>query len=114
MNERLRPLVVLLALLGPGMAWAEKPAAARGGSSLPDSVRRVERQAGGEAIHVESMQRDGHDVVRIKVLTPNGRVRVVQEDPQAPAPRAGSRQDARDRTDRNDGGKPGDEGSEPT
>jgi hypothetical protein len=112
MNERLRPLVVLLALLGSGVAWADKPAP-RGNSGLPDSVRRVEQQAGGEAIHVESMQRDGHDEVRIKVLTSDGRVRVVRVDPQAPPPRRGSRQDARDRTDHDDGGKPGDEGSEP-
>lgn len=55
----------------------------RGDSSdLPNSVRRVEQQTGGEVLRAEPMQRDGHEVYRIKVLTSDGRVRVMQDDPQ--------------------------------
>jgi len=48
---------------------------------LPDSVRRVERETGGEVLRAEPMQRDGHEVYRFKVLTTDGRVRVMQDDP---------------------------------
>lgn len=58
---------------------------ARGqGQGLPDSVRRVERQTGGEVLRAEPMQRDGREVYRLKVLTADGRVRVVQDDPERP------------------------------
>lgn len=50
-------------------------------STLPESVRRVERQTGGEVLRAEPMQRDGREVYRLKVLTADGRVRVVQDDP---------------------------------
>jgi hypothetical protein len=50
---------------------------------LPDSVRRVERQTGGEVLRAEPMQRDGREVYRFKVLTADGRVRVMQDDPDA-------------------------------
>ncbi|MFT3807171.1 PepSY domain-containing protein [Arenimonas sp.] len=53
-----------------------------GQSDLPNSVRRVEQQTGGEVLRAEPMQRDGHEVYRIKVLTSDGRVRVMQDDPQ--------------------------------
>lgn len=51
-------------------------------SSLTDSVRRVERQTGGEVLSAEPMQRDGRQVNRVKVLTNDGRVRVMQVDTQ--------------------------------
>ena len=35
---------------------------------------RAERQTGGEVLRAESMQRDGREVYRLKVLTPDGRV----------------------------------------
>ena len=75
-------------------------------SSLTDSVRRVERQTGGEVLSAEPMQRDGRQVNRVKVLTNDGRVRVMQVDPRQdrnkkppPAPRS---QNATDK----DGGDP--------
>ena len=49
-----------------------------------DTVRRVERETGGEVLRAEPMQREGREVYRLKVLTPEGRVRVVQDDPNAP------------------------------
>jgi hypothetical protein len=75
------------------------PAAKDSRSSLPESVRRVERQTGGEVLRAEPMQRDGREVYRLKVLTSDGRVRVMQEDPSDPP-----KQD-RSRDRRNDQGK---------
>ena len=66
-------------------------------SALPDSVRRVERTTGGEVLRAEPMQRDGREVYRIKVLTADGRVRVMQEDPRERPPE----QHGRDRKGKN-------------
>lgn len=85
-------------LFGAGAAWAQSPpsdpptqapqAREKGSrATLPESVRRVERQTGGEVLRAEPMQRDGREVYRLKVLTADGRVRVVQEDPSDPASR---------------------------
>ena len=85
---------VLLALLlaGSAGALARQSAAAaappekehRGQhEDLPESVRRVERETGGEVLRAEPMQRDGREVYRFKVLTADGRVRVMQDDPDA-------------------------------
>jgi hypothetical protein len=67
---------------------------AQGKSNLPESVRRVERQTGGEVLRAEPMQRDGREVYRVKVLTSDGRVRVIQDDPQSQG-----RSDRQDRSD---------------
>ena len=89
-------LFVAAILVGTGSVWAQSPptdptsdqpaqAPAKGNrGSLPDSVRRVERQTGGEVLRAEPMQRDGREVYRLKVLTADGRVRVVQDDPSNP------------------------------
>ncbi|MBS3895477.1 hypothetical protein [Silanimonas sp.] len=58
------------------------PVAPRERSELPESVLRAERQTGGEVLRAERMQRDGRDVYRLKVLTPDGRVRIMREDPR--------------------------------
>jgi hypothetical protein len=113
MNTPLRLFVLLVAVAGAGGAWAEKPSPRPADSALPDSVRRVERQTGGEVIRAEPMQRDGREVYRMKVLTRDGRVRVVQDDPQAQSQRKDSRQDARDRPDRNRGSEPRNQDSDP-
>lgn len=89
----LKLLLVPTILLGTGAVWAQNPPpkqasepakAERDKGSLPDSVRRVERQTGGEVLRAEPMQRDGREVYRLKVLTSDGRVRVMQEDPSEP------------------------------
>ena len=113
MNVPLRLLVLLIAVSGAGVAWADKPSPRPADSRLPDSVRRVERQTGGEVIRAEPMQRDGREVYRMKVLTRDGRVRVVQDDPQAQPQRKASPQDARERPDRNSGSEPRNEDSDP-
>src|SRR5688572_21887404 len=111
MNGILRPLVLTLAILGAGTAAAQK----RPPPTDPpaDSVKRAERQAGGEVIRAEPMQRDGRNVIRYKVLTADGRVRVMQDDPQA----RDSRQRPRDAQDRRPeptrGSETRDEGTDP-
>jgi hypothetical protein len=78
-------------------------------STLPDSVRRVERQTGGEVLRAEPMQQDGHEIYRLKVLTRDGRVRVMQADPNQPAndsPTVSSKRKP-ETSDRQDVGKPG-------
>ena len=89
----LKLMLVPTILLGTGAVWAqnpppkqapEPPRQERDKGSLPDSVRRVERQTGGEVLRAEPMQRDGREVYRLKVLTSDGRVRVMQEDPSEP------------------------------
>lgn len=76
-------------------------------TSLTDSVRRVERQTGGEVLSAEPIQRDGRQVNRVKVLTNDGRVRVMQVDTQRKsdkkAPPAARNQN---NADTKDGGDP--------
>lgn len=88
------PLFALLLVLS-APAWADfgpgrgrtppqrppEPVPSQPRSALPDSVRRVENQTGGEVLRAEPMQRDGREVYRLKVLTSDGRVRVMQDDP---------------------------------
>jgi|SRR5687768_8415232 len=116
MNGFLRPLVLLVAILGAGSAVAQKrpsPPPAAAPATPADSVRRAERQAGGEVIRAEPMQRDGREVYRIKVLTADGRVRVVQDDPQARSPRAARRDPQERRPQPNRADQPRDEQSDP-
>ena len=91
-NRILRQATLLLLLLaGSAGVWAQTPPTnpppeqTRGEkrTALPDSVRRVERETGGEVLRAEPMQRDGREVYRLKVLTADGRVRVMQDDPDA-------------------------------
>ena len=95
-SRSVKTLFVAAIMVGTGSVWAQSPptdppsdqpalASAKGDrGSLPDSVRRVERQTGGEVLRAEPMQRDGREVYRLKVLTADGRVRVVQDDPGKP------------------------------
>lgn len=63
-------------------------------SELRESVRRVEQETGGRVLRVEPVRRGGRDTYRMKVLTPEGRVRVMQDN---------RRDDRRD--DRRSGGR---------
>jgi hypothetical protein len=49
---------------------------------LPESVSRIERETGGRVLSAEPRQRGGREMNRIKVYTPEGRVRVMWDDPQ--------------------------------
>jgi hypothetical protein len=93
----------------PPAAASTAPIAARPNSTLPDSVRRVERQTGGEVLRATPMQQDGHEVYRLKVLTRDGRVRVMQADPSQPAndPPADSRKRKPEGGDKEEGASGG-------
>ena len=54
--------------------------AARNGVSLDEAVARVKQQTKGRILTAETTQREGKPVHRIKVLLPNGSVRVMYVD----------------------------------
>ncbi len=71
---------------------------------LPESIRRIETETGGRVLQVRPMQRGDREIYRMKVLTPEGRVRVMQDDPRRrardqaiPQERERARDRARDR-----------------
>jgi hypothetical protein len=74
------PEAPLPAPSAPQPAWTRDEEPRR--SELPESVLRAERQTGGEVLRAERMQRDGREVYRLKVLTPDGRVRIMRDDPR--------------------------------
>ena len=104
MLNALRPLLLLAALAVATPVLAQEapvaPAAAAPieiRSQREDAgarVRQVER-AGGRVLQAEPMQRGGREVYRFKVLTPEGRVRVMQGDPRDARPDAMPREDRR-------------------
>jgi hypothetical protein len=61
--------------------WRAMPRSQRS-SSLSDTVRRVQRETGGQVLGAEQVQFDGRDINRVKVLDKHGRVRYMDEDPQ--------------------------------
>jgi len=92
MIRRLPPLTLLAALLlgAGGSVLAADP------GRLPETVSRIERETGGRVLSAQKSQRGGREVNRIKVYTPEGRVRVMWDDPQrdrsgSVAPRSGER-----------------------
>lgn len=79
MLNALRPLLLLAALAAAMPVQAQAPP--RGGEreDAGARVRQVERD-GGRVLQAQPMQRGGEEVYRLKVLTPEGRVRVIQGD----------------------------------
>lgn len=75
------PLVVLLSLALLAPAGAEERSEGPH-SRLPESVRRVERETGGKVLQVRPIQRGDREIYRMKVLTPDGRVKIMQDDPK--------------------------------
>lgn len=75
----LRPLLLIAALAAMPSVQAETARAQRDDAGA--RVRQVERD-GGRVLQAQPMQRGGQEVYRLKVLTPEGRVRVLQEAPQ--------------------------------
>jgi hypothetical protein len=106
--------------LGTGVAWAQSAPPPHAPSpqrppvqqreqdddGLRDSVRRVERQTGGEVLRAEPMQRDGREVYRLKVLTADGRVRVVQDDPARAADAKREKSKGKDKSSRDSDEEP--------
>jgi hypothetical protein len=85
MLNALRPLLLLTASLVALPAVAQEappPIEIRGQREDAGArVRQVER-SGGRVLQAEPMQHGGREVYRFKVLTPEGRVRVLQGDPR--------------------------------
>ena len=91
-RPKLLLLTALLLSVGSGVFAADPAPPAR----LPETVSRIERETGARVLSAQRSQREGREMNRIKLLTPEGRVRVVWDDPQqgrAPnlAPRPGER-----------------------
>jgi hypothetical protein len=100
MTPMTRLIVALLCVLLSAPAPAKEKRERDQGEPLRESVRKVERETGGEVLRAERVPQAGRSVNRIKVITPEGRVRVYREDArnnrrEEPAPRS-------DRDDRDD------------
>ena len=73
-------------------------------SSLSDSVRRAQRESGGQVLGAERVQFDGREINRIKVMDDRGRVRYMDDDPQRRRNRSGN-EDSRRERDSDDHGR---------
>lgn len=112
MSRFVRPVLMMLALFAAPAVQAQssndpqaaqdKPTNRGRDQALPASVRRVERETGGEVISAEPVQRDGREVYHLKVLTADGRVRTVQEDPSRRRDQASRQNQDRQAQDRQD------------
>lgn len=69
-------LLLTALLLGTGPAWAQSQAKP-GDLSLGDAVTRVQQETSGQVLSAESRRWDRRTEYRIKVLTPEGHVRVM-------------------------------------
>jgi uncharacterized membrane protein YkoI len=82
-------LSVFAALALPGQVLAEEfsgtgeplqLAEAKRRPSLSDAIELVKKQTGGRVLAAQSERVEGRELYRIKVLTPDGEVRVVYVD----------------------------------
>jgi uncharacterized membrane protein YkoI len=64
------------ALLALALALPDTAAAQRA-ISVRDAVERVQRETGGRILSAETVQIGRQRIYRVKVLTPDGRVRVI-------------------------------------
>ena len=81
------PNFPILLLLSATLVLTSTSASAAGRDAerrdrMPESVQRVENETGGRVLQVRPVQRGDREVYRMKVLTPEGRVRVMQDDPR--------------------------------
>lgn len=94
----MRPVLhasVLMLVAAAFPALAQDVRGREADEGLRESVQRIERETGGEVLRAEPYQRNGRDAWRFKVLTPEGRVRVLRDEPgqprTAPPPRVPTR-----------------------
>lgn len=52
----------------------------KGGKDLGQAVRSVEQQTGGQVLSAEKRVVDGQERYRIKVLSPDGRIKIIHVD----------------------------------
>jgi hypothetical protein len=74
---RPRAIRIVLALL-LGLGLASGAAQAQRAVSLQDAVERVQRESGGKILSAQTVKVGRTRLYRVKVLLPDGRVRVVQ------------------------------------
>lgn len=81
MRLRIRYLPILLLACGAGavMAQASPPRADR---DLPEAVRNAERETGGRVLRADRVPYGDREVNRVRVLTPEGRVRTLRDEPR--------------------------------
>lgn len=76
MKFRIISMLLVASLLGAGVAWAAPPAAHP--ASLEQAVKQVQHQTRGHILAADTVSRGRTQVYRIKVLTPRGKVQVMQ------------------------------------
>ena len=82
--------VALLVLMASSPAGATSNAADSGHEhdrELSDAVRRVIRANRGQVLSAERVQYEGREMIRIKVVDDEGRVRVYVDEPQGDSKR---------------------------
>jgi hypothetical protein len=67
-----------LLLLAIALALPAAPVLAQRALNLQEAVERVQQETGGKILSAETVRIGRQKMFRIKVLTPDGRVRVVQ------------------------------------
>jgi hypothetical protein len=72
---------------------------------MSDSVRRAQRETGGQVLGAERVQYDGREINRIKVMDDRGRVRYMDDDPQRARSRPSYEDPRRERDSRDDRGR---------
>lgn len=71
--KSLLPLLLSAALMAPALpAWADV--------SRDQAAAAAQRSSGGRVLSVDKTERDGRPVWRVKVLTPQGEVKVILID----------------------------------
>ncbi|MBY4597527.1 hypothetical protein K3217_18595 [bacterium BD-1] len=89
MLNALRPLLLLVAVAAAAAPVHAEEARQRR-LEAAERIREVERD-GGRVLQAERMQRGGREVYRYKVLTPDGRVRVMHDARDREPPRTDRR-----------------------
>jgi uncharacterized membrane protein YkoI len=74
------------ALAGLACLVVLAPISAQAATSRDDAAQIAQRMTGGRVLAVERAERDGHTVWRVKVVTPQGEVRVVLIDADSGKP----------------------------
>ncbi len=77
--------IAVVVLVGAACAVPAARAADERGH-LPETVHRIERETGGKVLSAERSSHNGQEATRIKLYTPEGRVRVMWDQPQRERP----------------------------
>lgn len=61
--------------------WLVADAGTQARVSLSEATERVQKRTGGRVLSAQTVHEEGRDLYRIKVLTPQGEVRIVYVNP---------------------------------